>query len=324
MKKLKWIVLGLAVLVVVALLGVWMNLNRIVRSTVQTQSTRSLGVSTTLGGASVSLFGGNVALDDLQIASPEGFQAPRMFTLDGIHVDTSLGQFTKDPVHIQSIHIDKPHLVLEQSGGKLNLQALMDQMPQAPDEKPTEPAGEPIKVIINSLKMTGADVTIRPGIPGLAEQVTVTIPPIELANIGTGEGAQNGVAIKEVVMQLGTAMAAKAAESEQLPPEVRRLLSLNVGQVAPQLTAEFNKQVGQISATVQQAAQDILKDPAKAQDAAKQVQQQIQGQGKELQEGIRGLIGGKDKDREKDKDRDKDEKRSDAKKQTSQPTTRRK
>ena len=44
-----------------------------------------------------------------------------------------------------------------------------------------------------------------------------------MKNIGTGEGAENGAAVKDVVMQVITAMAANAANSNQIPDELKNL-----------------------------------------------------------------------------------------------------
>jgi hypothetical protein len=43
-------------------------------------------------------------------------------------------QLRNEPIHIPSIRIDQPKLVIEQSGGKLNFKALMDQMSGFPAE----------------------------------------------------------------------------------------------------------------------------------------------------------------------------------------------
>ena len=76
MKYLKWIVLGVVALVLVGLVVVYVNLNSIVRKTVQSQATASLNVQTTVGGASVNLFSGNVGLSDVKVDSPQGFTRP--------------------------------------------------------------------------------------------------------------------------------------------------------------------------------------------------------------------------------------------------------
>src|SRR4051812_19120813 len=80
-RVIKWLVLTVLVLLIGGGIALYLSLNGIVRKTVQDQATQQLGVQTTLGGASVGLFSGNVALNDLQISSPNGFAAPKMFTL---------------------------------------------------------------------------------------------------------------------------------------------------------------------------------------------------------------------------------------------------
>src|SRR5207244_4909501 len=114
MKFLKWGILAVVVVVVAALLIVWMNLNGIVRRTVETQGTKQLDVKTTLGGATVSLFGGSLGLKDLQIASPPGYAAPQMLALGKGHAAVSYGQLRQQPVHVQTIELNAPKLVIEQ------------------------------------------------------------------------------------------------------------------------------------------------------------------------------------------------------------------
>src|SRR5437763_1537241 len=82
MKLLRWIVLGVVLLVVIVLAIVYFNLNGIVRRTVQSQSAAQLNTQTTLNSASVSIFGGSLGLHDFQISSPPGFPSPKMLLLD--------------------------------------------------------------------------------------------------------------------------------------------------------------------------------------------------------------------------------------------------
>ena len=294
-KAIKWIVVSVVLLVVVAVGVVWFYLNSIVRHTVETQATASLNLPTTLGGANVSLLGGKFGLSDLQIASPEGFTADRMFKLGGVNVAVNYSDLKQQPIKVQSIRIEQPQLVIEQRGGKFNFQALVDQQSKAP---PAE-EGEPIKLIVNELMVSGAKIVIYPGIPGLDKQIEINVQPISLRNIGTGEGNENGAAIKEVVGQVVTALTAEAAKSDLLPPQVRQLLNLNVAQVAQKLQGEFNKQLGAISADVNKAMGDIAKDPSKAGESIKNVQENVKDAGKDLQKNLGGLLGGDKKPEEK-------------------------
>jgi hypothetical protein len=73
-------------------------------------------------------------------------------------------------------------------------------------------------------------------------------------------------------MQVMTALAARAAQSDALPPQLRSLLHLNVGEVVGQLDALAQKQIraaipGQLGNEASNVVQDpaaLTKDPAKA------------------------------------------------------------
>jgi len=68
------------------------------------------------------------------------YSAPKLFTLNGASVAVSYGQISGSPIHIKQIVIDGPKLVVEQNNGKLNIQALMDQLPKSPDRPPRHPS----------------------------------------------------------------------------------------------------------------------------------------------------------------------------------------
>ncbi|MGD0541053.1 MAG: hypothetical protein ABSB33_06015 [Tepidisphaeraceae bacterium] len=282
MKWIKRIVVVGVLLIVVAAAAVYLSLNAIVRSVVQRQATASLGVPTTLGSARLSLAGGKVQLNDLLVGSPPKFTAPDTFTLGGIAVTVNYGQLTGTPIHIQQITIDRPVLVIEQVSGALNLKALMDQMPQTPQTSGGQPT-QPIKLVIDEMDLNSAEVTFMPGIPGLAETIQVSVPSMTLKNIGNSDGSQNGAAIKEVVLQVATALAAKGADGAKLPPEVKMLLSGQLNGLSQQLGGEFNKQF---------------------QGLAGSLGKQVQGKVGNLinsggQSAIQQLLGGSDKNKQK-------------------------
>jgi len=188
-------------------------------------------------------------------------------------------------------------------GKEFNVKKFIDSLPEG---DPTPPEEEkPMKLIINNLKVTGAEVVFQPdpsvlsAVPGLdvsklnlKSEYNLQIPPLELNNIGTADGADNGAAIKDVATLLVTQLAAKAAESEQIPPELRMLLSGNVNDMLnvakAKLGEEVNKQVGKITADLKEklggelgeSVGQILSDPNKLK----------QDPGKAIQEGLGGLI----------------------------------
>lgn len=298
---IKWTFVVLLLVIVAGGTIVWLNLNRIVKHTVETQSTAQLNLKTELDSAALSVFGGKVSLDDLRIASPQGFQAPQMFRLGGADVAVKLSALRSDPVRVSSITLDRPKLVIERSGNTFNFKRAMELMPRTP-QKPADES-RPLKLIIDELTVKDPTVVIRPGqinIPGLKlpEEITVSIPTITMKQIGTGEGAQNGAAVKDVVMQVITAMAAQAANSGQLPEQLKNLLNIDVKQAIAGLTDEARRRLaealpgdaGRIVSEVLADPNALLKDPGKVIGAqAEQLKQQAQ---EEAQKRIGGLVGG--------------------------------
>ena len=224
-------------LVVIALIAVFLDLSHIVKSVVQDEGTKSLRLGTTLETARAELFAGKVRLDQLAIASPRGFEAPHMLEAHQIDLDATYSQLRRNPIHVSALRIDQPRLVIEQSGGAINFRKAMELLPASDPHKP------PLKLVIDELQIKDATVVIRPGLPGLQQEVTVPVPELSMKNIGRGKGAQNGAAIKEVAMQVISALATRAAASDRLPPELKAVLHLNAAEIATKLGGEALKGV---------------------------------------------------------------------------------
>lgn len=286
-KVLKWG--GLAVLLILVVGGVvlYFTFNGILRSTIETQTTRTLKLDTSLQSARLALFGGQFSMNELKIGSPEGFSAPHMLTLGGADVEVSYGQLRQQPIRIRNITLKSPALVIEQSGGKFNFQHLTDLSTGDPAPPPTEPA-EPVRLIIESLTIADAQVMLRPGIPGLSEQITVNIPTTTLSQIGTGEGNQNGAEIRRVVSDVVAVLVEKAGESDLVPAELRGLLTLNADQLKSAIEAEVR---GRIQDEIDKRAGDLaqpLKDIVGGEDPAKAAE-----------DALRGLVPGRNRDERK-------------------------
>jgi hypothetical protein len=300
-KKVKWIVLGVLGIIVIAIVVLFMNLNSIVRRTVESQSTAQLKVPTTLGGVSLSILGGDVSLRNFDVGSPEGYKAPQMLSLGGLDVDTSWSGIRSDPVKVDSIAIDKPRMVLEMKGREFNIKKFVDGLPKS--DEPQAPAGgeKPLKLLIGKLTVNGAQVVLRPdagalsGFPGLADKLkpeyVLNIPKIEMNDIGTAEGNQNGAAVKDVVTMLLTTLADKASESKDLPEEVRGLLKGDLSSAMTALKekgmAEAQKQIGKYSEELKakigselgDKAADALNNPDLKKDPGKAVENILGGFG---------------------------------------------
>ena len=312
---LKWIVLLLIVVVVIGAVAIYVYLDSIVKSVVVKQSTSSLNQQTSLGAAHVSLLGGNVKLSNFQVSSPSGYKSPTMMTLGGLDVGAKLSELRADPIKVQQITIKDPKLVIEMAGTKFNIKQFMDALP-AGEDKPTPEGEKPLKLIINDLNVQGAQVVFRPDLAalsampgigsslgGLKQEYVLTIPPLDLQNIGSGEGNQNGAAIKEVVSLLITKLAAQAAQSDQLPPELRQVLSLNVNDITNMVKAKIGEQVDKQLGKVTEELNKKL--PGAATQAIGGILNNPQGAttqpGEAIQQGLGGLLDQAAKKKEKKK-----------------------
>jgi uncharacterized protein involved in outer membrane biogenesis len=265
MSRLRRAVLILVPLLILAGVVVYLRLDGILKTTVERETTTSLNLNAALQSARLSLFGGKVNLHQFHIASPRGFSAPHMLALGDVDLSVKYGQLRKDPIHVESLTLNQPRLVIEQSNGTMNFKRAMDLMPKH------ESSSKPIKLIIDELKIQDAQVVIHPGLPGLAEEITVPVPSMSLNNVGSGNGSQNGAAIKDVAMQVITALATSAAASGSLPAELKGMLHANVADVAGKLGAEAQKQIaaaipGEFGNKLSKMAADpeaLAKDPSK-------------------------------------------------------------
>src|SRR6266436_2192631 len=279
MRPLRRVLLVLVSLLVIAGVVAWLNLDRILKRTVETEGSSSLKLSTTLNRAHLSLLGGRLHLNRLDIASPKGFSAPHMLELGDVDLAVRYGQLRKDPIHVQSLTLNQPRLVIEQSNGVVNFKKALDRMPASDSS-----AEKPVKLIIDELKMQDAQVVIHPGLPGVRQEITVPVPSITLKNVGSGRGSQNGAAIKDVAMVVMAALAGHAAQSGALPAELRGLLQLNVGQVAGKLGAEAQKQIA--AAIPGELGNRLSKVAGDPQTLAKDPSNMLQGE-------VGGILGGK-------------------------------
>lgn len=292
-KKLKWIVLSVAILFIVIIAAVVLNLNGIVRSAVETGTTKSLELPTTLSGASIGLLSGDVSLSGLNIGNPEGFSAPQLLSFGKISVDTSYGKVFGTPTNIDALTIQKPKLVLEFKGTQSNLKTVADKLASGTGGDQPQPAPDPnkkpLKLIIDNLTVEGAEVEIRSDLL-LKEPMTIQIPTISLNQIGNADGNRNGEEIGKVVSQVITRLSIEAQKSGKLPPQLTQILSGDLDKLIKNIGGKFQEQADALKA---QAMQQVDQLKGQAQEQIKDIQKQGQEQIDKIGKDLGGILGGK-------------------------------
>ena len=211
-KFVKWTLIIIPALLLVAVVIALLLLNRIAKATIEAQATASTHLNTTLAAANISLLNGKIKLDQLKVGSPRDFQSPTMFDLSSVAVDVNYNQLLQNPIKVARVVIEGPHLILEQSHGKLNVNVAMDQM------LANQSGGDSssMKLVIDELQINNTLVTLRSGTPDQPTEINITIPSLTLHHIGTSADSQTGAAIKDILEQMLTGLTRKAMGSTLL------------------------------------------------------------------------------------------------------------
>jgi hypothetical protein len=199
-----------AFMVLIGAVGILL-IDPIARKLVETESAVALKVPTKLHDATIK-FSGRATLGRFEIGNPPPFTEPRAVSFERFDVTLKPGELFHEVVHVDEMNVVKPELTLEFTGAKNNLSALLDNISagQTPEKPAPAPAGGK-KFLVRKLRIQDAVVRFRSDLlPGGAR--SVTLPAMELENVGNAEGgASVGELLRVVLQTLGTS-ALKAGE----------------------------------------------------------------------------------------------------------------
>jgi len=194
------------ILAIIALVAVILSLDRIVKAGVQTVGTHTLGVKTTLDGASVSVLSGKVGLDGLALGSPEGFKEPSMFALAHGRTSVRLGSLLTKEVVVQQVIVDGPEITLEVGPGGTNWGALLQRLKgeEASTKSQTTVRIDRIAIVNAKVKVSGAGLVSK----------TPALPDLEITGIRTSEGGGVTAAnlLRQVIVPLSAAIYSAAGK----------------------------------------------------------------------------------------------------------------
>jgi uncharacterized protein involved in outer membrane biogenesis len=215
MKKL--LLFGLAVLLVVGL-GIYITLQFFLGSAVKTGVNR-FGPAITqtpvqLDGARVSPFSGVGTLNGLTVGNPQGWSNNPALQLGRMHIDLEPSTLFDDHIVINEITIEQPQFRYETRLVASNVGDLLKNIEQSIGTREAQPqtkTGKPIKMVVKKLSIREGQVTVE--IPG-ATAIAISMPPVELADIGTAEGGITPAQLASAVMrEVTTKIVAVATEA---------------------------------------------------------------------------------------------------------------
>lgn len=205
-KLIKFIFIGIPVLIIVVIVALVFSVNSIIKHGVETVGPMALGTYVTLEEVDISLFSGKGQLKGLIIGNPEGFKTESSFKLNEVRLAIDVSSLLSDKIIIEEIFIDAPEITYEKGGKGDNFAAILDNVNDfarmtggKASEDPKEESKEGGKKIqINNLIVKNGKVNMSmSALKG--EQLTLPLADIHLKDIGgDDEGTSIADAVKEV------------------------------------------------------------------------------------------------------------------------------
>ncbi len=242
MKKKLLIAVGILVAIPILLLaGVALFINPIVRTGVEKGGSAALKVPVQLEKASIR-WSGHATLGKFEVGNPGGFSERKAFAFDQIDVDLQPRDLLKSVIEVGQISVVKPEVIVEFSGTKNNLSALLDNLSAGKSEPAPKAAGK--KFIVHKVRIQEATVWFKSNLLGGGPR-SVTLPSLELENVGTAEGgATLGDILEAVIQALGSA-ALKSGEGI-LPKELLDNLRSGIKDVPGQMLDEIRRRAEEL------------------------------------------------------------------------------
>jgi uncharacterized protein involved in outer membrane biogenesis len=216
MKRLILVAVIVLVLIVGGLVFLYLSLNRVIRSAVETYGPQVTKSEVKLGSVNVSPFSGQASLANLVVGNPQGFKTPSAFKLGAMSMSLDVRSLLSDTVAIREIVVRAPEITYELGPGGNNLTALQKNVEAyagagAKSGSGTQAHGAGKKVTIDRLRVEKSKLNVSAGVPLQAQTATVDLPDIELKDIGKkGQGVSMVTGV-EMVLEEVSRSATKAA-----------------------------------------------------------------------------------------------------------------
>lgn len=222
--------LALAALLSVAAVTLWCLLAGIgpaIKSAIETEGALATQTQVLVGSVEFSPFTGVGALAGLTVGNPTGFSAPYAVVVDRIALQVeSRSLLGSGPVIVDSATVIAPRITYKAQSptATSNLEAIK-KIAQAYAATPAAiRAGSAArKVIIRELTIMGGSISLDMPLPGGA--LTVSLPPLHLANIGA---STNGTTPPAIIRAVCEALAdeAKKATSAVIAEKLKSVVDI--------------------------------------------------------------------------------------------------
>ncbi|MFB0554156.1 MAG: AsmA family protein, partial [Phycisphaerae bacterium] len=144
------------ILVVVTVVAVNLFADRAVRVGIESSATKTLNVAVTINDVDLSIMNGKLALQNLLINNPPGYQHDKLLELKNAEIEIDVKSLLSDVVNIREIKLDGVDVILEQRGlSGNNLQDVLQAISSSSKE------GEGKSLRVDNLEISNITVQMK-------------------------------------------------------------------------------------------------------------------------------------------------------------------
>lgn len=219
---MKKVAITLLVVLVVALGGAYLYLDRIVESVIERSSQDALGVETTVDAATLSLWTGTLGMNRFAARNPTDTaeDQPYFLTLDDGQVRIPRSVLWRDTVNVPDVTLANLTVNLRQEGLSSNYQPILQHFNERLAD--SDPSAGPT-MIVDDLYLRDITVNLSVSAAALsrpeAAALQVTVPALHLEDVGREDGGVSPDRLAGLVVV--TVLQAVAEAEGVLPPVLR-------------------------------------------------------------------------------------------------------
>ena len=245
------LIIALVVVVILAVLGVGLFLNKAIKAGVETIGPKVTKVEIKLQSVSLSLLSGGGAIKGLMLGNPAGFKTPYAINVGEASLALTPRSLLSDKIIVKSIKVQGPEITYETNLKDSNLGKIVANMQEVAGSGQKEPAkpkeGKPSKKLeVDEVIITGGKVHVAVTALG-GGTATVALPDIHLRDLGTGP---DGITPEDLTIKIigaieqGTVKAAAGAVADIAKGAV--YMAKDVGGVGSNAVQSVTKGIGNL------------------------------------------------------------------------------
>ena len=206
LKALRIVLLVVLILIVSVVIIIDLFADRAVKMGIEAAATKTLNVGVNIDDLDLSIIGGKLALQNLIIKNPPGYQHDRLLELRKAKIEVNVKSLLSDVINIKEIRLDGMEVTIEQRGvSSNNLQDVIAAIPKSQETK-DEPSGK--KLHIDNLEISNVTVKVKLlPVPGKIDTMTFELSPIKMADLGSDNKMDTAELTSRILLAIASGVA---------------------------------------------------------------------------------------------------------------------